>query len=289
MKKSGDHDDEFDLSDSQIKRTSGVSNDPNLYRIFFRTPDKLRSLEDAQVFISHIKFHYGPLTQYQFSRCPETQRYFGYGFLTFKNQESHKKAVADGYIRVGLRDFEIKSTGHMPSRRVSTHMNTGFSGFYNLKELRANKAKREREEAKQATEETRDEQESPPSTPRTESNDTTATSEPSVSALSSSFNDANSITSDSEAAKESISSSTAETAEGGSAASSTSFSPSYPPAVQKKGLAQLWKTIPARIEMAEQSPVHNDEEKNKEESSDTQKVLSSADISESVGRILNDL
>ena len=41
---------------------------PNLHRLFFRSPDKLGSLEEAQVFISHIKSNYGPLTQYQFSR-----------------------------------------------------------------------------------------------------------------------------------------------------------------------------------------------------------------------------
>lgn len=44
------------------------SSDPNLYRLFFRSPDKMRSLEDAQVFINHIKTNYGQLTQYQFSR-----------------------------------------------------------------------------------------------------------------------------------------------------------------------------------------------------------------------------
>jgi hypothetical protein len=47
------------------------SSDPKLYRLFFRSPDKMRSLEDAQVFINHIKTNYGPLTQYQFSRVWE--------------------------------------------------------------------------------------------------------------------------------------------------------------------------------------------------------------------------
>lgn len=47
---------------------SEYNGDPDLYRIFFRSPDKMRSLEEAQVFINHIKSSYGALTQYQFAR-----------------------------------------------------------------------------------------------------------------------------------------------------------------------------------------------------------------------------
>ncbi|KAF9917403.1 hypothetical protein BX616_001121 [Lobosporangium transversale] len=128
-------------SDLFEKRSSTVVDDPELYRIFFRSPDKIYSLEEAQVFISHIKFNYGPLTQYQFARCPETKKYFGYGFLTFKKEESLQKALADGYIRVGLKDFELKRTGHMPSSRSVIYKHTGFYGFFDINELRAARAK----------------------------------------------------------------------------------------------------------------------------------------------------
>ncbi|KAI1317156.1 hypothetical protein EDD11_008947 [Mortierella claussenii] len=117
-----------------------IVHDPKLFRVFFRSPDKIRSLEDAQVFISHIKCNYGPLTQYQFSRCPETKRYFGYGFFTFKHEESLKKALADGYIRVGMKDFELLRTGHVQNPRTILHRNTGFYGFYDIEKLRANRA-----------------------------------------------------------------------------------------------------------------------------------------------------
>lgn len=61
------------------------SDDPNLHRMFFMSPDKIHSLEQAQVFISYIKSNYGPLTQYQFSRV--TPKLPSRAFTTFQRLE----------------------------------------------------------------------------------------------------------------------------------------------------------------------------------------------------------
>ncbi|KAF9351253.1 hypothetical protein BGX26_010709 [Mortierella sp. AD094] len=261
------------------ERVSGVSDDPNLYRIFFRSPDKIRSLEDAQVFINHIKVHYGPLTQYQFSRCPETQRYFGYGFLTFKKEESLKKAVSDGFIRIGSKDFELKRTGLIPSRWSPTHKNTGFPGFYNLEELRAKKAK-EQEKSVSVIEDTHSG--SPSNTIGTESDDVAASSKPFVSALSSSFNDTSSTASESKIGTTKIE---VETVEGNDAGTSSPSKHSHA-AHQKRSLAQLWKTIPDKISKSEASSTHNDDE-NSELSSVVQKASNGPKIAESIGNMVN--
>ncbi|GJJ78074.1 hypothetical protein EMPS_10433 [Entomortierella parvispora] len=211
---------------------------PNLYRLFFRSPDKLGSLEEAQVFISHIKSNYGPLTQYQFSRCPETKRYFGYGFLTFKNEESIDKALADGYIRVGRKDFELKRTGFIPIRRAVKHTNTGFNGFYDLEELRAKSAQAEQaansghsDEGRQGVEE-----------------EGTVSSEGAafVSALS------KGVSGISSEPTISGTNSTDQADSVSTRSSSESSSKPYFKPLQKKGHAQLWKTLPAEIERAEQ-------------------------------------
>lgn len=57
--------------------------DPDLYRVFFRSPDKMRSLEEAQVFINHVKSSYGPLTQYQFARVSLAFRWAMGHFFSF--------------------------------------------------------------------------------------------------------------------------------------------------------------------------------------------------------------
>ncbi|KAG0100377.1 hypothetical protein BGZ93_001840 [Podila epicladia] len=197
------------------------SSDPKLYRLFFRSPDKMRSLEDAQVFINHIKTNYGPLTQYQFSRCPETQKYFGYGFVTFKHEESLTKALGDAFIRVGRRDFELIRTGAMPAKRAMNVKNTGFDSFYNLEELRAEKQKLEK--ADNAETETIHE-------PVVEVDTKVPFTSALPSSTSSSSNDSNSV------------------ADSGSDASSSK--PFFVP-LEKKGHAQLWKRIPLNIAKAE--------------------------------------
>ncbi|KAF9374291.1 hypothetical protein CPB97_012177 [Podila verticillata] len=202
------------------------SSDPNLYRLFFRSPDKMRSLEDAQVFINHIKTNYGPLTQYQFSRCPETQKYFGYGFVTFKHEESLTKALKDAFIRVGRRDFELIRTGAMPAKRGINVRNTGFDSFYDLEELRAEKQKLEKANQVE-TEETAQE-------PVVEAD----TSVPFTSALPSSS-----------ASLSSSEESKSAEADSGSDTSSSS-KPFFVP-LEKKGHAQLWKSIPMNIAKAE--------------------------------------
>ncbi|KAG0010852.1 hypothetical protein BGZ80_001139 [Entomortierella chlamydospora] len=279
--KNGNHMDNVDAADSGNERVSGVSDDPNLYRIFFRSPDKIRSLEEAQVFINHIKVHYGPLTQYQFSRCPETQRYFGYGFLTFKKEESLKKAISDGFIRVGSKDYEIKRTGMIPSRWTPTHKNTGFPGFYNLEELRAKKAE-EQGKSKSVIEDTHSE--SPLSTIGTESDDVAAPSKPFESALSSSFSD-NSPTasgSDIDTTKTDV-----ETVEGDDSETSLSSKHSHA-APPKKSMAQLWKIIPRKITKSEATSTHDDNENSKESLVD-QINTNSPKIDESIGNVVNSL
>ncbi|KAG0343021.1 hypothetical protein BG000_010158 [Podila horticola] len=197
------------------------SSDPKLYRLFFRSPDKMRSLEDAQVFINHIKTNYGPLTQYQFSRCPETQKYFGYGFVTFKHEESLTKALSDAFIRVGRRDFELIRTGAMPAKRAINVKNTGFDSFYDLEELRAEKLKMENVDNVE-TETTQE--------PVVEAD----TKVPFTSALPSSTS--------------SPSDDSSSTADSGS--DSSSSKPFFVP-LEKKGHAQLWKRIPLNIAKAE--------------------------------------
>ncbi|KAK3808590.1 MAG: hypothetical protein J3Q66DRAFT_374128 [Benniella sp.] len=212
------------------------------------SPDKIHSLEQAQVFISYIKSNYGPLTQYQFSRCPETKRYFGYGFLTFKEKSSLEKALADKYIRVHEKDFELKPTGLMPSRRAVIHKNTGFSGFYDLEELRAKKKEQEEQEQQQriqkegtvevlADSRGRDE-------PLKEEEATQEQSKPFVSALPSS-------PWASEASIDSPSPNSTDTASG------ETPKPYYVP-LQKKGRAQIWKTITYEMEKTERSSEDED-------------------------------
>ncbi|KAG0052543.1 hypothetical protein BGZ83_002474 [Gryganskiella cystojenkinii] len=215
--------------------------DPSLYRVFFRSPDKLASLEEAQVFINHIRSTYGPLTQYQFARCPETKRYFGYGFLTFKHQESIEKAVTDGYIRVGLKDFELKRTGYLPFRRTIRFPNTGFSGFYDIEDLRA-KAKAEQQAAAENAHVEQGESHNSIAVDRTQ--ETTKAKETEfVSAFS-----PGTIKPSATIAKDQGANELEETTN----RQSTSSKPVLKP-LQSKGPAQIWKTIPAEIERAEKS------------------------------------
>ncbi|KAF9541315.1 hypothetical protein EC957_003217 [Mortierella hygrophila] len=213
--------------------------DPDLYRIFFRSPDKMRSLEEAQVFINHIKSSYGALTQYQFARCPETRKYFGYGFMTFKNKDSLDKALEDAYIRVGMKDFElIRSDNNNRNRKPIKVKNTGFSGFNDLEELRAKK-KLEEEKSRMATEE--GEKEEVKEQVVVEESGTTF-----ASALPSSSSSA-------------ATPATTPTDNSNDDDTRPSASKPYFVPLQKKGMAQLWKIIPNEIERAEQTSKQADE------------------------------
>ncbi|KAF9129683.1 hypothetical protein BGW39_003909 [Mortierella sp. 14UC] len=255
--------------------------DPDLYRIFFRSPDKMRSLEEAQVFINHIKSSYGPLTQYQFARCPETKKYFGYGFVTFKNKNSLDKALKDAYIRVGMKDFElIRSDNNNRNRKPVKHRNTGFSGFHDLEELRARKLKQQNELEEQlksvaeieAVEEKQDmnieEQVSGGG-----DNSSSTSGEEFVSALPSSSTATSMTSADS-------SDSTASPTDSSSSVSKPYFVP-----LQKKGRAQLWKFIPNELERAEQTSKQANESDEDEVSAP--KVDSKKLAAELVGDILN--
>ncbi|KAF8933161.1 hypothetical protein BGZ47_011007 [Haplosporangium gracile] len=209
--------------------------DPDLYRIFFRSPDKMRSLEEAQVFINHIKSSYGPLTQYQFARCPETRKYFGYGFVTFKDKDSLDKALADAYIRVGMKDFElIRSENNNRNRKPVKIKNTGFSGFNDLEELRAKKRQEAEQEKSRIVAQKKEEEEDVMEQALVEKDGTTF-----VSALPSS--------------PSTSSLSTATSTDNNSNDASPSTSKPYFVPLQKKGMAQLWKIIPNEIERAEQT------------------------------------
>ncbi|KAF9151824.1 hypothetical protein BG015_006180 [Linnemannia schmuckeri] len=242
--------------------------DPDLYRIFFRSPDKMRSLEEAQVFINHIKSSYGPLTQYQFARCPETRKYFGYGFLTFKNKDSLDKALADAYIRVGMKDFElIRSENNNRNRKPVKFKNTGFSGFNNLEELRAKK-QQEAENAKSRIVAEKEEEKDVKEQASVEENGTTF-----VSALPSS-----------PPTTTKLSTTTTSTDNNSNGAPSSTSKPYFVP-LQKKGMAQLWKIIPNEIERAEQISKQADE--SEQEPAVTPKVDSKKLAAELVGDILD--
>ncbi|KAF9912567.1 hypothetical protein EC991_009992 [Linnemannia zychae] len=277
-RKDRDHsDDIFDrpspLASSSRSAKTEYNGDPELYRIFFRSPDKMRSLEEAQVFINHIKSSYGPLTQYQFARCPETKKYFGYGFMTFKNKDSLDKALNDAYIRVGMKDFElIRSENNNRNRRPIRHKNTGFSGFHDLEELRAMKLNQQSELEKQQrpVSEIKAVEEGEVLTERDSSNGTVG--DEFVSALPSS----------------STTTTTASTDNSNSTTSPTDSSPSvskpYFVPLQKKGRAQLWKLIPDELERAEQSSKQADDS---DEEVSVPKVDSKKLAADLVGDILN--
>ncbi|KAF9419918.1 hypothetical protein BGZ94_009280 [Podila epigama] len=214
--------------------------DPNLFRIFFRTPDKIWSLEEAQVFISHIKTSYGPLTQYQFQRCPETQKYFGYGFFTFKHKDSLDKALKDRYIRVGRRDFEFQRSGTMPAKRSIIHKNTGFSGFNDLEALRA---------AKRQLEAKADDNRAEGDSGVRESGQH-MTDDTFVSALSFTTEAEADAKDEKEERKEEF---------GAGEGSPGAKKPTVVP-LQKKGMAQLWKVIPDSIVRAEQQQERKESE-----------------------------
>ncbi|KAF8939288.1 hypothetical protein BGZ58_010185 [Dissophora ornata] len=280
--------------DDPLDRSFTSSNDPNLYRIFFRSPDKIRSLEDAQVFISHVKSSYGPLTQYQFSRCPETKKYFGYGFLTFKQKESLDKALADGYIRVGMKDFELKRTGHTPLRRAVFHKKTGFSGFYDLNELRANKKvelQQKQQQSQQKGQELEQGQLYNSSSSSSEVVRSTEGSSQSQESDSPAENDVRTLEQPESVVSAVLPSSSEPliAVAAASEAKTNSTKPFYKP-LEKKVMAQLWKTIPASIERSERSKPQEEQEGEVKDdgkgSLEAKTTASSQKTSEEVGNMI---
>ncbi|CAO3570048.1 unnamed protein product [Mortierella alpina] len=275
--------------DTLAQNDSGVQHDPDLYRLFFRSPDKIRSLEDAQVFISHIKSSYGPLTQYQFSRCPETKKYFGYGFLTFKHKESLDKALQDGYIRVGLKDFELIRSGLMPSKRGVIHKNYGFSGFNNLEELRAKKAQELKETAHQSFLQSAGLDGTDASSATLQRSSSTAAATPSPSPTEPFVSALNSISPTTPTSIESTSTPLQQQQQSSSSPdNSTSSKPFFVP-LRKRGMVQLWKTIPDEIERAERSSKQNgDSEDGEKQSETTPPAPASRDMAaKAIGDVLN--
>ncbi|KAK3827077.1 MAG: hypothetical protein J3R72DRAFT_457291 [Linnemannia gamsii] len=250
-----DHDHSDDIFDRKFSPSASrpakpeYNGDPDLYRIFFRSPDKMRSLEEAQVFINHIKSSYGPLTQYQFARCPETRKYFGYGFVTFKNKDSLDKALNDAYIRVGMKDFElIRSDNNNRNRKPIKHKNTGFAGFHDLEELRAKKLKQQNELEEQLKSLAEVEAVGEQVAGAGGDFSSGAGGEAFVSALPSpSATTTITATTDGNNSKTSVTESLPSTSK-----------PYFVP-LQKKGMAQLWKIIPNEIERAEQTTMEADE------------------------------
>ncbi|OZJ06119.1 hypothetical protein BZG36_01056 [Bifiguratus adelaidae] len=59
-------------------------------RLFFRT--RLRSLEEAGAVIGKLRT-FGELLDYKFIRCPETKRYLGHGFASYKPSPSVQEAL----------------------------------------------------------------------------------------------------------------------------------------------------------------------------------------------------
>ncbi|KAG0272236.1 hypothetical protein BGZ95_012023 [Linnemannia exigua] len=250
-----DHDHSDDIFDRNFSPSAPrpakpeYNGDPDLYRIFFRSPDKMRSLEEAQVFINHIKSSYGPLTQYQFARCPETRKYFGYGFVTFRNKDSLDKALNDAYIRVGMKDFElIRSDNNNRNRKPIKHKNTGFTGFNDLEELRAKKLKQQDELEEQLK--------SLAEIEAVEAQLAGAVGDVSSAAGSEAF------ASDSSSLSTTTTTTTTASADDSNSTSTDPLPPASKPyfvPLQKRGMAQLWKIIPNEIERAGQTTKEADE------------------------------
>ncbi|KAF9584835.1 hypothetical protein BGW38_004988 [Lunasporangiospora selenospora] len=240
--------------------------DPNLFRAFFRSPDKIRSLEDAQVFISHMKTNYGPLIQYQFARCPETKKYFGYGFLTFRNKESYRKAIDDKFIRVSAKDYEIQVTGYTPPKRQIRFGNPGFQGFHDIEELRAAKAVELKEAATKSMSQT---ESSSVETLQSSSSDSGSSQEVEPADFVSAFK------SQSPGSLGGIEAGTVEVnadKDDGQSALPSTTQPTSSMRSNEKKLVQLWKTIPEGIERAERNALKAKETGDEKE--DDQEILS---------------
>lgn len=155
--------------------------------------------------------------------------------MTFKNKDSLDKALADAYIRVGMKDFElIRSDNNNRNRKPVKFKNTGFSGFNDLEELRAKK-KLEEEKSRIVVEEVKEQavvEESGASF---------------VSALPSSSSSGEATPA------------TTPTDNSSNDGTRPSTSKPYFVPLQKKGMAQLWKIIPNEIERAEQTSKQADE------------------------------
>ena len=187
----------------------------------------------------------------------------GYGFLTFKLQDSIEKALADGYIRVGLKDFELKQNGFIPTHVTPKYRKTGFSGFYNIEELRANKAKAQQEAATAAVTAARQKDESHSSSPVT--GETTAATISTGTEFVSAFSPSTTTTT---AATKNLQGNSTSLNQGANKSNENDKSSTSQPSLnhlQNKGLAQLWKTIPAEIQRAEQTAKSSEEGKEPEE------------------------
>lgn len=172
------------------------------------------------------------------------------------------KALADAYIRVGMKDFElIRSDNNNRNRKPVKFKNTGFTAFNDLEELRA-KRKQEDEKSRIAAEEKETDKFMRETVEEKDVNTF-------VSALP---------TSSSEAAA-----TTTTPAENDNTSPSTS-KPYFVP-LQKKGMAQLWKIIPNEIERAEQTSKQTDE--SEQEPLVVQKVDSKKLAAELVGDTLD--
>lgn len=185
--------------------------------------------------------------------------------MTFKNKDSLDKALADAYIRVGMKDFElIRSDNNNRNRKPVKYKNTGFSGFNDLEELRAKK-KLEEEKSRIIVEE-KEEDEVKEQVVVEETRSTF------VSALPSSS---------------SAEATPATTSTDNSSDNDTrpSVSKPYFVPLQKKGMAQLWKIIPNEIERVEQTSKHADE--SEQELPVAPKVDSKKLAAELVGDILD--
>lgn len=148
----------------------------------------------------------------------------------------------------------MKRTGFIPVRRAVKHTNTGFNGFYDLDKLRAEKeAKRKREQS--ASLEGLADQEG-----QTKGEIVVpVVGSEFVSALSKGVSGTPTTTATptaAAAAAEARASSKDQTVSG--AGGESTSKPFFKP-LQKKGHAQLWKTLPAEIERAEQDSRDNED------------------------------
>jgi hypothetical protein len=81
----------------------------------------MRSLEEAQVFINHVKSSYGPLTQYQFARvCLAFTGQWSIFFFYTASITCIKKSNSRSFSRYGISAQRLESTLDMDSSHSRT-------------------------------------------------------------------------------------------------------------------------------------------------------------------------
>ncbi|KAL0077849.1 hypothetical protein J3Q64DRAFT_1747728 [Phycomyces blakesleeanus] len=68
-------------------------------KTFFYTGYNVTTLDQAREVFNKLG-QYGEMIEYKFQRCPETQTYLRYGYVTYKHEEDAQKALVDAFVKV---------------------------------------------------------------------------------------------------------------------------------------------------------------------------------------------